>query len=240
MKYLVAALLVAASLPAAPASAQVVAAQLAQPIAGTRLELTATGEATRVPNLAMISAGVVTRAPTATAALQQNSARMERVLAALRRVGIAERDIQTSAISLSPEYQYQDNQAPKLLAYTATNQVTIRFRDIRNSGQVLDILVAEGANQISGPNMTIERPEEALDEARTNAVAAGRARAELYARALGKRVARVISISEGGGYYPPPPMPMAERAMMASAPVTKIEPGEQKLQVSLAMVFELQ
>ena len=117
--------------------------------------------------------------------------------------------------------------------------MTIRFRDIRNSGQVLDILVAEGANQISGPNMTIERPEEALDEARTNAVAAGRARAELYALALGKRVARVISVSEGGGYYPPPPMPMAERSVMAAAK-TEILPGDQKLQVSLAMVFELQ
>jgi len=238
MRILLATLLAAAAVPAAPAMAQVTTG-LAQPITGTRLELTATGEATRVPNLAMISAGVVTRAPTATAALQQNSARMERVLAALRRVGIAERDIQTSAISLNPEYQYQENQPPRLVAYTASNQVTIRFRDIRNSGQVLDILVAEGANQISGPNMTIERPEEALDEARTNAVAAGRARAELYARALGKRVARVISVSEGGGYYPPPPMPMAERAVMAAAK-TEILPGDQKLQVSLAMVFELQ
>lgn len=238
MRILLATLLAAAAVPAAPAMAQVTTG-LAQPITGTRLELTATGEATRVPNLAMISAGVVTRAATATAALQQNSARMERVLAALRRVGIAERDIQTSAISLNPEYQYQENQPPRLVAYTASNQVTIRFRDIRNSGQVLDILVAEGANQISGPNMTIERPEEALDEARTNAVAAGRARAELYARALGKRVARVISVSEGGGYYPPPPMPMAERSVMAAAK-TEILPGDQKLQVSLAMVFELQ
>lgn len=238
MRILLATLLAAAAVPAAPAMAQVTTG-LAQPITGTRLELTATGEATRVPNLAMISAGVVTRAATATAALQQNSARMERVLAALRRVGIAERDIQTSAISLNPEYQYQENQPPRLVAYTASNQVTIRFRDIRNSGQVLDILVAEGANQISGPNMTIERPEEALDEARTNAVAAGRARAELYARALGKRVARVISVSEGGGYYPPPPMPMAERSVMAAAK-TEILPGDQKLQVGLAMVFELQ
>lgn len=238
MKLLLAALLTAAAVPAAPAMAQITAG-LAQPITGTRLELTATGEATRVPNLAMISAGVVTRAPTATGALQENSARMERVLAALRRVGIAERDIQTSSINLNPEYNYQENQPPRLVAYTASNQVTIRFRDIRNSGQVLDILVAEGANQISGPNMTIERPEAALDEARANAVAAGRARAELYARALGKRVARVISVSEGGGYYPPPPMPMAERAVMAVAK-TEIVPGDQKLQVSLAMVFELQ
>jgi len=240
MKVLLAVLIATAAITAAPAEAQVTTGP-AQPITGTRLEITATGEATRVPDLAIISAGVVTRAPSASGALQANSARMERVLAALRRVGIAERDIQTSSINLNPEYHYQENQPPKLVAYTASNQVTIRFRDIRNSGQVLDILVAEGANQISGPSMTIERPEEALDEARTNAVAAGRARAELYARALGKRVARVISVSEGGGYYPPPPMPMAERAVAVSAvSKTEIVPGDQKLQVSLAMVFELQ
>ncbi len=89
--------------------------------------------------------------------------------------------------------------------------------------------------------MTIEHRQAALDEARANAVAIGRARADLYARALGKRVARVISVSESGGYAPPPrPMPAAEMAVMARAPDTRIEPGEQKLQVNLSMVFELQ
>lgn len=238
MNRLIAALLVSAAVPLVPAAAQVTT-ELAQPITGTRLDVTATGEVTRVPDVAIISAGVVTRSATASGALRENSARMERVIAALRRAGVAERDIQTSSINLNPEYRYQENQPPQLVAYTASNQVTIRFRDIRNSGRILDSLVAEGANQINGPTMTIDEPRAALDEARANAVAAGRARAELYARALGKRVTRVISISESGGQYAPPPMPMAERSMAVSAD-TKIEPGEQKLQVSLAMVFELQ
>ncbi|MDQ3482661.1 MAG: SIMPL domain-containing protein [Pseudomonadota bacterium] len=238
MNRLIAALLVSAAVPLVPAAAQVTT-ELAQPITGTRLDVTATGEVTRVPDVAIISAGVVTRSATASGALRENSARMERVIAALRRAGVAERDIQTSSINLNPEYRYQENQPPQLVAYTASNQVTIRFRDIRNSGRILDSLVAEGANQINGPTMTIDEPRAALDEARANAVAAGRARAELYARALGKRVARVISISESGGQYAPPPMPMAERSMAVSAD-TKIEPGEQKLQVGLAMVFELQ
>ncbi|MBA3577905.1 MAG: SIMPL domain-containing protein [Sphingomonas sp.] len=238
MRRLIAALLVSAALPIVPATAQVMT-DLAQPITGTRLDVTATGEVSRAPDVAIISAGVVTRSATASGALQENSARMERVIAALRRAGVAERDIQTSSINLNPEYRYQENQPPQLVAYSASNQVTIRFRDIRNSGRILDSLVAEGANQINGPTMTIDEPRAALDEARSNAVAAGRAKAELYARALGKRVARVISISESGGQYAPPPMPMAERSMAVSAD-TKIEPGEQKLQVSLAMVFELQ
>ena len=240
MKAILPALLISAAIPLVPAAAQTTG-QVTQAIAGTRLDISATGEATRVPNLAVISAGVVTRAATASAALQQNSTRMDRVIAALKHAGIEDRDIQTSSINLNPEYRYPDNQSPQLVGYTASNQVTVRFRDIRNSGKILDALVAEGANQINGPTMTIERPETALDEARSKAVANGRARADLYARALGMRVVRVISVSETGGSYPvPPPMPYAERAMAASAPSTKIEPGEQKLEVNLSMVFELQ
>ena len=229
----------AAALPAM-AEAQGAQPQM-PPIVGTRLDISATGESTRVPDVAIISAGVVTRAPTAGAAIQQNSARMDRVLAALKRAGVEDRDVQTSSISLNPEYRYQENRPPELVAYSASNQVSIRFRDIRNSGKILDALVAEGANQINGPTLTIDKPEAALDEARVNAVANGRARADLYARALGKRVSRLVSVSEGGGsYYPPPPMPMAERSMAVQAADTKIVAGEQKLQVTVSMVFELQ
>ena len=237
-KAVIGALLLGALSLAAPAAAQ--QASITQSIAGTRLDVTATGEVTRVPDVAVISAGVVSRAPTATAAMQDAANRMNRVLAALKRAGVEERDIQTGSINLNPEYRYPDNQAPQLVAYSASNTLNIRFRDIRNSGKILDALVSEGANQINGPNLTIDKPEAALDEARANAIAMGRARADLYARSLGLRVARVVAISESGGYAvppPAPPMPMMARMEAAS---TKIEPGEQKLQVSLAMTFELQ
>lgn len=232
---ILAALLCAAAVPTA-ASAQ---ATINQTIAGTRLDVSATGEATRVPDVAIISAGVVSKSATATGAIQDAAGRMDRVRAALKRAGIADRDIQTSNLSLNPEYRYPDNQAPQLTGYTASNQVTVRFRDIRNSGKILDALVAEGANQISGPNLTIDQPEAALDEARTKAIAAGRARADLYARSLGMRVVRLVSVSESGGYAPPPPAPPMPM-MMAREASSKIDPGEQKLQVSLAMVYELQ
>ena len=208
---------------------------------GTRLDISATGEVTRVPDVAIISAGVVTRAPTASAAIEQNAARMERVRAALKRAGIEDRDIQTSSINLNPEYNYANNQPPRLTGYQASNMVSIRFRDIKNSGKILDALVAEGSNQINGPSLTIDKPEAALDEARTKAIANGRARADLYARTLGMRVVRLLSVSEGGGYSVPPPMPVAyARAEMAQAADSKIDPGEQKLQVSISMSFELQ
>ena len=240
MKKLILPLLAAAamSLPA-PAAAQT--AVQVQPISGTRLDISATGEVSRVPDVAIISTGVVTRAAKANAAIQQNAARMERVRAALKRAGIADRDIQTSSINLNPEYRYEQNRSPILTGYTATNQVSVRFRDIAKTGEILDVLVAEGANQISGPSLTIDKPEEALDEARLKAVTAGRARADLYARALGMRVTRLLSVSEGGGYAVPPPMPMYARAEAMSADAaTKIDPGEQKVQVSVAMSFELQ
>jgi uncharacterized protein len=239
-KLLLAALMIgAATLPAAAQAQQVAAAR---PIAGTQLDVSATGKVTRVPDIAIISAGVVTRAATAVAAIQQNANRMERVVAALKRAGVEERDIQTSNISLNPEYRYDRDQPPRLTGYTASNQVNVRFRDIRNSGKILDALVAEGANQINGPTLTIDKPETALDEARTRALATGRARAELYARSLGMRVVRLLSVSETGGYRIPPPMPAMMRAEAASAGAadTSIIPGEQELQITLAMSFELQ
>ncbi len=236
---LVGALMLGAAGWVEPAAAQQVT--VTQTIAGTRLDLSATGEVTRVPDVAIISAGVVSRASTATATLQDSASRISQVLSALKRAEVAERDIQTSNVSLNPEYRYPDNQSPQLTGYTATNQVTIRFRDIRSSGKILDALVSQGANQINGPNLTIDKPEAALDEARANAIAAGRARAELYARSLGLHVARIVAVSESGGYAVPPPAPPVPMMMARSeAASTNIVPGEQKLQVSVSMTFELQ
>lgn len=238
--YLNALLLGAVSLPAT-ASAQPVAAVAS--ISGTRLDISATGEVTRVPDLAIISAGVQTLQPTATAAIEENATRMERIRAALKRAGIAERDIQTSQINLNPEYRYDQNRPPVLTGYRATNTVNVKFRDLKRTGAILDALVKEGANQLNGPNLTLDKPEEAYDEARLKAVQAGRARAELYARALGKRVVRILSVSESGAYVPPPmPMGYARDGAMAVSAVSKteIDPGTQQVQVSVSMSFELQ
>ena len=239
MKNVILPFLAAAAL-AAPGAAMAQAAVQLQPVSGTRLDISATGEVSRVPDVAIISTGVVTRAATATAAIQQNSERMDRVRAALKRAGIADRDIQTSSLSLNPDYNYQQNQPPKLTGYQASNTLSVRFRDIGQTGKILDALVSEGANQISGPNLTIDKPEAALDEARVKAIASGRARAETYARALGMRVVRLLSVSESGGYAAPPPMPMAVYARAERDSSTSIDPGEQKLQVSVSMSFELQ
>ena len=227
---------------AVPAALPAQATAIVQPVAGTRLDISATGTVTRVPDLAIISAGVVTKSTTATGAIADNAARMEKVRAALRRAGIADKDIQTSSINLNPDYRYENNQAPVLTGYQASNNVSVKFRDIRNSGKILDALVAEGANQINGPSLTIDRPESAYDEARVKAIAAGRARAELYARSLGMRIVRLVSVSEGGGFSRPPMQYAADAMMVTGARVakTEIDPGSQDIEVTLAMSFELQ
>lgn len=225
---------------ALPSSALAQQSTINQAIAGTRLDISATGEVTRVPDVAIISTGVVTKSATASGAIQQAATRIARVRAALKAAGVEDRDIQTSNLSLNPDYRYENNQPPRLTGYQASNTVTVRFRDIASSGKIIDALVAEGANQINGPTLTIDKPEAALDEARAQAVRIGRARADLYARSMGLRVVRVVVVSESSGSYPvPPPMPVMMEAR-AQAANSKIDPGEQKLQVNLAMTFELQ
>ncbi|MGS1016361.1 SIMPL domain-containing protein [Allosphingosinicella humi] len=226
--------LLALSLPAAAMAQEMPMHALS----GTRLDVVATGEVTRVPDIARINAGVVTQAQTASAAIAQNAQQMNRVIAALKKAGIAERDIQTSSVSLYPDYRYAENQPPVLTGYRANNEVTVRFRDIATSGSILDALVAEGANQINGPTLSIDKPEAALDEARQKALATAQARASIYARALGKTVKRILSISESGAAQPPYPIPMMAMKARDSAE-TAIVPGEQTLSTTLSVTFEL-
>lgn len=206
---------------------------------GTRLDVTAEGAVNRAPDLAVIGAGVVTQALSASAAMRDNAARMAATVAALKRAGVADRDIQTASINLSPQYRYADNKAPEITGYQASNQVSVRFRDIKRAGTILDALVAQGANQINGPSFSVENADAALDEARRDAIKTARARADLYAQAAGLRVKRILSISESAGYAPPP-YPVMAMVRAEKAADTAVEPGEQKLSVNVSVIFELE
>ena len=207
---------------------------------GTRLEISVRGEVKRVPDVAVISTGVVTQSADAATVMRDNAARMARVLAALKRAGVADRDVTTSAVTLSPQYRYNNNQPPVITGYQANNQVTVRFRDIGRSGAILDALVKEGSNEINGPSMTIDKPEAALDEARIAAITTGRARAEVYAAAAGMKIKRIVSISESDGMSVVPRPMMAMMTKSVEAADTVIMPGEQSLGMTVTMVFELQ
>ena len=239
--------MIGAPLALALALPTVALAQAVQsPIAATSalLTLTAEGKTARVPDLAVFNAGVTSQGKTAGEALSANAADMSRVIATLKRAGIADRDIQTNQISLNPLYgpqvmnpNGQVMQEPRIVGYQATNTVMIRSRDIVNFGKVLDALVGAGANQVSGPNFQLSDPTMANDEARVSAVRSARARADLYARAAGLRVLRIVSISESGGYSPP--QPMYARQMKGDAASTPISAGEVEAAVSVTMQFEL-
>lgn len=262
MKFFAAALALSA-LTAAPAIAQV-----AQPAAvvspgNTLLTVRAEGKTFRAPDVAVFNAGVTTQGKTAAAALGENSRAMTEVIAALKRSGIAERDIQTSNLSINPVYSDPNREAmlaarttgqpyvppaepavPQIIGYQATNNVSVRQRDLKNFGKVIDTLAAAGANQINGPMFQMDNAEPALDEARLDAVRTARARAELYANATGLKIVRILSISEGGGYYGPPPVAFAkaERGMAPPAPPpppAPIQPGELQQSASVTVLYEL-
>jgi len=218
---------------AAPALADITTT----PIAGTELDIQATGTSTRAPDIATIGAGVVTQATKARDAMTANATAMSATIAALKRAGVSDRDIQTQSINLQPQYRYGDNQPPVLTGYQASNRVSVRIRDMAGAGGVIDALVASGANQIDGPTLSVEHPETALDEARAKALATARTRADLYAKAAGLTVRRIVRISESD-QAPPIVRPMA---MMAAkrADSTPVEAGEQELAVSLSVTFEL-
>jgi uncharacterized protein YggE len=234
-----AAVITLSSIAIAPALAQTVPAAPAMIPDGTLLDVTATGKTTRVPDLATIRAGVVSQAPTAAQALSDNAQRMAAVLASLKKAGIQPRDIATANVSLQPQYRYEDNKPPVITGYQATNNVSIRFRDIARSGTILDALVAQGANQIDGPNLSLDQPDAALDEARVDAVKRAQARALLYAKAAGLSVSRILTISEGSEIAgPQPPMPVYRMAA-AKAADTQIMPGESDVTVTITVRFLL-
>lgn len=206
---------------------------------GTLLSISAEAKVTRTPDIATLSTGVVTQAAEANAALRQNTEQMTRVVAAIKAAGIAERDVQTTGISINPQYRYAENQPPTITGYQASNTLNVKVRDIAKLGKVLDALVATGANQVNGPSFEIDNPDEAYDEARVAAIKKAQSRAELYAKTLGLRVRRVVSINEGGGYAPPTPMPVMMRASAMEASDTPVSPGESALSASINVVFEL-
>ena len=214
------------------ASAQDVAATSANP-GNTLLSVSAQAEASRAPDIATLSAGVVTQAADANGAMRANAEQMSRLMTAIKAAGIAERDVQTSGINLNPQYRYAENQPPTITGYQASNNVNLKVREIGKLGQVLDALVASGANQINGPTFEIDDADSVQDQARTAALKKARERADMYAESLGLRVVRLVSISEGGsGFQPPRPM-MMMRAVAQDSAASPVSPGETTLTVAV-------
>ena len=201
------------------------------------------GEVKSRPDMATISTGVVTEGATAKEALAKNNAAMTEVIAALKKAGIADDDIQTSDFSVSPKYPpYQPNQttAPRIVGYTVSNQVTAKVKDLQKLGPVLDTLVQAGSNQINGVMFGIDEPKAQLDDARKKAVTDARAKAELFADAAGVSLGKVIQISESSTLTPPVPMYRAREMAVAQDASVPIAAGQQVVTANVSITYEIQ
>lgn len=202
-----------------------------------QMTVTATGEATLPPDTALVSAGVVTRADSAAEAMRDNANQMAAAFEELKSAGIAAQDIQTSQISLQPQYLYRENRERRITGYEARNTVTARTSDMKAVGPMLDALVKAGVNQINSVSFEVKDSKSARDDARIAAITEARERAKLMATAAGVKLGKIISITEGHDLSAPGNVGMRSVSYgTSSAPVSG---GEQALKVTVNIVYAI-
>jgi len=188
--------------------------------------ISVSGEASvsAAPDLVQIVAGVASNAKTAKEASHANSAAMNKLMLALKDTSIDEQNFQTSQLSLQPQYS---SNGTRTVGFRASNRVTVKIHDVTKVADVIDRLVSAGANDIDNISFDVTKASELLDNAREQAMADARRKAEIYAKAAGITLGAPISISEGSRLVPPSE---SRRAEVASAPVAA---GEQTLSVTV-------
>jgi uncharacterized protein len=200
--------------------------------------ITVSGEATIsvAPDLALVEAGVTSDAKTAREASEANNAAMGKLLLALKAAGIDARDIQTSRLSLLPQSAPNHSIPNAIVGYRASNQVTVRLHDVTKVASTIDLLVGAGANDIGGINFMVSQASKLLDDAREQAVADARRKADIYAKAAGVTLGVPLSIAEEGS-----PGPVFRGKMMAAAPMatTPVAQGEQTLSVTVSVSWAI-
>jgi uncharacterized protein YggE len=201
--------------------------------------ITVSGEATVEvkPDMATLSIGVRHEAPTARAAMDLVAAAMGPVMERLVAAGIPQADIQTGSLGLDPVYDYS-GATPKMTGYAAHTSVTVEVHDLGIVGGVLDAVVSDGANSLGGISFGLADPSAAMDEARADAVADARARAELYAGAAGVALGDLVTLTEQGSYAPQPVMYDMRMEAAAGAPMP-VSGGEVGVSASVTLVYEI-
>lgn len=205
------------------------------------ITLSGVGEVAAAPDQATISTGVITRAQTAKDALGENTASTQSVIDALKAAGIEDRDLQTSSFSINPVYDNRNANGQRelqIIGYEVRNTVTVRIRALQMTGEILDLVVQQGSNEISGPNFGLSNRTEVEDEAITKAVAQATARAKLLAEAAGVALGPVLTLSYGNPRVSAPRSGFAQAAVASAAPVP-IQAGELTVQANVSMVFEI-
>jgi len=212
-----------------------VLAQRSQQTPEARIVVTGEGSVSVAPDHAEVRIGVTTRTRTVKEGVDTNSRTMAAIMAALRDAGVADKDIQTARFSIQPVYASEvSRNEPKLSGYSVANHVNVTIRDIGKVGDLLDRVVAAGANDIGNVAFLVSDVSKALDRAREAAIADARRKAEVYAQASGVQLGRVEWITEDGGVGRPVPM----MARTAAAPVP-IATGEDTLRVRVSVGFDM-
>lgn len=202
--------------------------------------ITVTGEHTAqaAPDLATVDMGVTTEGPSAAEALAANSGAVKAIMDRLAAAGVEGRDIQTSNLSLSPNWTSTPDGAGSVISgYVAMNMLSVRVRDLTKLGTVLDAVVTDGANTLNGITFGLQDPKPVMTAARKDAVADARTRAEELAAAAGVTLGRLVSITEGSAFQAPQPMYRQSMAQDAAVPVAG---GEVGMTASVTLVFEAQ
>ncbi len=209
---------------------------------GGKLILNATGEVTGTPDLARISAGVISEAENAKLALASNRKQMNDVFAALKAAGVKEKDIQTTGINVNPVYApYRANSGnrQRITGYRVTNQVRATVRKLDGLGEAIDALVDSGANSIGGISFGLSRADEAQDEARKKAIKALLAKAELYAQNAGVQLGQILEMREQSYGGPRPEITMARMSMAADSAPTPVAAGQVSTRITVSATFEI-
>lgn len=204
----------------------------------SRLSVTGSGESRIAPDLAVVSLGVTSQAESATEAMRDNSNQQAAVIEALRGAGLQAADIQTSGVNLSPLMDYGDGRAPRITGYRASNMVSVRVADVARLGEVMDAIVAAGANEINGISFQREDSASAEDDARRAAVDDARRKAEVLSAAAGLTLGPVLTIRDAPQSQGPAPV-MMRAEMAAQDSGTPIEAGELSVSAEIQIVYAL-
>ena len=203
------------------------------------------GEAKGTPDQAHLSAGVVTEGKSAADALGANSRAMNGVFATLKRLGIPDKNIQTSNFNVTLQYPPYNQNGPqpehRIVGYQVSNTVTVTVDGIDHVGPALDALVASGANDVSGISFGIADTKPLEQKARRDAVADAMAKARTIADAAGVRLGRILSIDEGSIAPPIPMVRMMAGALAHAAPAPPpVAAGEETVTVNVSIIYEIQ
>lgn len=200
------------------------------------ITVTGTGRVKYTPDIAYLSFALQTEDATATGAWQKNAAAVKKVFEALKALGVAEKDLQTAGVNVSPKYHHPKDQEPRLVGYVATYDLSVTARRLGDVGKLLDAAVEAGANRSVGIRFAAANPEKLLDEARSAAVKEARKKAELYVTGAGAQLGLVQSIAEGTpGLYREQRLELAAPAKFSEA--LPIAAGEQEVSVTVTLSY---